>query len=355
LKKLGWLAALVAGICLLAILFAPRSGSAGPSSLSASKSGWAAARRYLELEACRSSSNGRPLSSAHLEGTLVIALPEDGLRETEDLAAMVRHVRAGGDILLAFSGERPRPGERSLFDSLGLKLQQVRGDPPLSPARWYRYVTAVWDLQAEEEPETVRPVRVHAPRWIPSARGSAQVLYRGPEKEPMVFLFRFGRGRVVVVPADALSNSRLSNPGNADLLESLRASLGPQLVFDEYTHGYSTPGVERGISPFPFDLLVAQLGLLYLLAVLALSWGFGATWKQTAPRTGSTASFLTGLASRHRQLKHFRRAAELLLSRVRQLDPSIPDPGDVHLERISDEKTFLEFARRVSSLKGAAR
>src|SRR5262249_27702551 len=46
LKKLGWLAALVAGICLLAILFAPRSGSAGPSSLSASKSGWAAARRY---------------------------------------------------------------------------------------------------------------------------------------------------------------------------------------------------------------------------------------------------------------------------------------------------------------------
>ena len=106
MKKLGWLAALVAGICLLAILFAPRSGSAGPSSLSASKSGWAAARRYLELEGCRSSSNGRPLSSAHLEGTLVIALPEDGLRETEDLAAMVRHVRAGGDILLAFSGER---------------------------------------------------------------------------------------------------------------------------------------------------------------------------------------------------------------------------------------------------------
>jgi hypothetical protein len=293
----------------------------------------------------------RSMTEQKPEGTLILTFPEEGFRGKEDFDAIRHELARGRTLLLAFSGERRYPLEGLLWESVGAPLQTVRGDPPLSPRAWFHFATEVWNLKPEAGSDSVRPVRVSAPRRAPKAPAGARVLFRAPDGTPMIFEFVRSGGRVFVLPADALSNARLDNPGNADLLETVRVLLGPAFTFDEFHHGLSA-GTAAGTvsSVVPFDLLLLQLLFLYLLTALALGRRFGPAWQQTRARAGSTASFFVGLAARHRRLRHFHSAAELLVSRTRQVDASVSLPSDVDPDVVNDERSFLEFSRRVSEL-----
>jgi uncharacterized protein DUF4350 len=350
LKKWIGLGLFGVAVLVLAGLLGERPRNAGPSSLSHSSVGWLAARRYWEASGARVTLLGRSLTEQKPEGTLVLTFPED-FRGKEDFDAIRHELTRGRTLLLAFSGEGRYPLEALLWESVGAPLKQVRGDPPLSPKSWYRFATEVWNLRAESGAGTVREVRVSAPRWVPQPPAASQILFRAPDGTPMIFQFARRGGRVLALPADALSNGRVETPGNADLLETLRVALGPAFTFDEFHHGFSLgPSVVTASSVVSFDLLLLQLLLLYLLAALALGRRFGLAWKQMPARAGSTAAFFVGLAARHRRLRHFRPAAELLVSRSRQLDASVSLPPDVDPDTVDDERSFLEFSRRVSEL-----
>jgi hypothetical protein len=280
-----------------------------------------------------------------------LTFPEEGFRDKDDFDAIDHEFSRGRTLLLAFSGEGRYPLERLLWEKVGAPLKRVRGDPPLSPRSWYRFATEVWKLKAESAVESVRDVHVSAPRWAPRPPAGSAVLFRAPDGTPMIFQFARRGGRVFVVPADALSNGRLETPGNGDLLETLRVALGPAFAFDEFHHGFSLAGSSgTASSAVPFDLLLLQLFLLYLLAVWALARRFGTAWKESAARAGSTAAFFVGLAARHRRLGHFRPAAELLVSRIRQLDASVSFPSDIDPGAVTDESSFLDFSQRVSRI-----
>ncbi len=154
---------------------------------------------------------------------------------------------------------------------------------------------------------------------------------------------------MVVLPADSLSNARLGEPGNADLLETLLRNLGPRWAFDEYHHGLVTVRAADGVLGRTADLLLAHLVLLYLLAVLALARRQGPAWREAATVAGSTATFLLGLGALHHRLGHHAEGARLLLRRARELDRGLLLPSDLDRQAASaGPRELVEIARQVA-------
>ncbi|HLX06661.1 MAG TPA: hypothetical protein VKY89_02240 [Thermoanaerobaculia bacterium] len=172
-----------------------------------------------------------------------------------------------------------------------------------------------------------RPLRVWAPRVLPELGAGSRVLYTAPGGKAAVAVFRYHGGRVVMLPADALSNARLGEAGNADLLETLLRNLGRRWAFDEYHHGLVAAGPASGGLGRTADLLLAHLALLYLLGVLALARRQGPAWSEPARIAGSPAAFLLGLGALHHRLGHHHEAALLLLQRTRELDRALELPA----------------------------
>ena len=243
---------------------------------------------------------------------------------------------------------------------LGLKPTRIRDRPPLSPRRWWAFANAEWRLKADAAfapSGTALEVVIQAPDWIVRPPASAEVLFRGEDREPAIFTFPRGRGRVVVLPADALSNARLENPGNADLLESLRAALPASLAFDEYHHGLASPqlSAESGSRP-SLDLLLLELVLLYLLCAWRLGRRFGPAWQDPPEIASSTSAFLIGLAGLHRKLHHAAPAAVRILDCAESYDSRISVPTSLRRDAFdAGEDRFLEIARVVARLQRRGR
>jgi hypothetical protein len=155
---------------------------------------------------------------------------------------------------------------------------------------------------------------------------------------------------VLVLPADALSNGRLGNPGNANLLESVRVALGPHIVFDEYHHGLATPAsLPEGSSASSLDLLLVELGLLYLLGAWALGRRFGPAWQEPPEIASSTSSFLLGLGALHRKLKHSADAAVHLIGNVESYDPGVSIPAGARQAAVeAGETQLVDLARSIA-------
>jgi hypothetical protein len=173
------------------------------------------------------------------------------------------------------------------------------------------------------------------------------VLYRAVRDAPAIFVFPRGRGRVVAVPAEALSNGRIANPGNAALLESLLDSFGPALAFDEYAHGLAAPDAAASPGSAPsLDLLVAQLVLLYALCAWALARAFGPAWREPPVLASSTTGFLLGLGAFHRELGHSAEATGRLIESAEAWDPRVKIGGEARRAALgADESTFLGIAQ----------
>jgi hypothetical protein len=354
-------AAFVAAAALVVALVGGQGGSRG-STISRGPGGWLAARRYLEARGARVTSISEPLGrfvqddAAQTAGTagqgsrpgvLALVFPWQTMPAGDLDEAIDDHLGRGGDLVLAYSGE-----EAGAERVLSVWRWRPAGTVPLAPWRWRSFMRREWDLQgvpAPTESGSARPVRVWAPRVLPQVGPEARVLLTAPGGGAAAAVFRYHGGRVVVLPADALSNSRLGEAGNADLLETLLVNLGPRWAFDEYHHGLVTAAAGNAGLGRSADLLLAHMILLYLLAVLALARRQGPAWREPATISGSAATFLLGLGELHHRLGHHGEAARLLLRRARELDRGLELAPDLDRQAANaGPLELVEIARQVA-------
>jgi hypothetical protein len=350
----------IAGLLLLLVIGgAVFGGSAEPrgSALSRGPNGWLAARRYLESRGIRVSLLDRSLDQFEAGGVLVSVFPWQRGLTAEAGEQLEAHLRRGGDLVLAYSGQQRNPAELVAFEGLGLPLDEVR-EVSLNPLRWRRSSREEWDLQPAGALAGARPVRVWAPRWGPEIPEEARVLYRAPTGKPVIVALDRYQGTIWLLPADAFTNARLGTAGNADLLETLAAQLEGPWIFDEYHHGLvAGRSLETEEMGRTLDLILLHLAFLYLVGLWALTRRFGPAWSEPSAVTGSTSSFLLGLGALHHRLGHHAEAARRLLARVREIDPDLPLPEELD-RRAADagSRDLLELAREVARLRrgGAA-
>jgi hypothetical protein len=347
-------------LCIGLVLLLSRPGEARGSVLSRSPNGWLAARRYLEARGTRVKLLDGPFEGFAGKGVLVSAFPWQGgfsagfLADTGD--QLEEHLRRGGDLVLAYSGQADNPGELVAFQGLGMPLEETR-KVVLNPIHWRRFAREEWDLVPPGNPGGGGgPVRIWAPRWSPEISKlpkQAQVLLRSPGGQPAAVMLPRYRGRIWLLPADALANARLGNPGNADLLETLRQRLGADWTFDEYHHGLAARRpVEAAELGRTLDLILLHLAVLYVVALLTLSRRFGPAWSEPPVVAGSAGSFLLGLGALHNRLGHHGEAARRLLERARELDRNLllPAEFDRRVES-AGPRDLVQLARDVVRLR----
>ena len=353
-----WWAAGLALAVVAGMVIASAGGGAGPSSLAKGPEGWLAARRYLEARGGAAQVLDLPFAADRVGPLLVTALPWSRRDFATDHQPLRRWVHSGGRLMVAYAGRRDRFEEEELLDAFGIGTAKARRDPPWGPLAWRRWADEEWSLEPAAPGETGRPLIVQARDRLPSTPRGAQVLYRRPDTgAAVVWSLPVGQGRLVLLPADALTNARLSQPGNADLLETLIGWLGDRWTFDEYHHGFVAPEAVASLAPpLAFDLFALHLGLLYLLAVVALARRFGPAWREPPARSGSAGAFLLGLGRLHDRLGHHAPAAERLLARVQELEPHLALPGE--LRRRAGEagaRDLVAIAREVASWRQRGR
>lgn len=338
-RRQAWTLALASAVAAGIVMIAVAGGGGRGSAISKGAEGWFAARRYLEARGAEVRLLDVPpgtAGAADPAGVLVEVFPwSAGLGAERRASALRARLDRGGDLVIAYSGGFDEREERAL-EALGLELVAVRDPAPAAPLAWRREARLTWSLEAEPAAGSGTVIELPAPRWAPRPPDGAEVLYRSPDGDPLVFVVerearRAGgrRGRLIALPAAALANASLDDAGNADLLEGLLRSLGPRWAFDENAHGLTAPGApdpEADRAGLALDLVIAHLALLYVLAVVALGRRFGPAWREPPPATGSTAAFLQRLGALHHRLGHHRDAARRLVERRRELSPRHPVP-----------------------------
>jgi hypothetical protein len=339
-----WSAAGFLVICLAGGFLLIGKSELDGSSLSRGSTGYLAARRYLEARGCRVALLDHPLSEESVRGVLTTVFPWQvpEFAGEELRQGLESHLRRGGAVLLAVSGDRFAQGQEIVLQQLQISWQDLRGRPPLLPWRWWRYASVRWPMSAP-----YATGEIEAPRGFPTLPKGGRALWLGEKGVPLVFTFGRSGGRVFVVPADALSNGRLGRAENVELLEELHRTLGNLWAFDEYHHALfapTAPSARVGVEAF--EALLIHLGLLYAMAVLALGRRFGTPWREESLLPGSTASFLVGLGALHQRLGHHPAAARLLLERARELDPRVRVP--VQEEPVLEGQALTRLAARVS-------
>lgn len=327
---LGLVALLVLSVA--AALLTGRPLGVEASALSRGAFGLLAARLYLEAQGTPTMLLDRSLDAPPPRGSvLVTSFPWQRFMPAERLRGLDDHLLAGGTVLVAYTGKLWSTAENRVLADMGIGWRVESGPPALHPLRWREQAGEEWSLVPDPGLRDAPPVRVSALSRVPRAPDSASVLFRRSKDLPVILSYRRGAGEVILLPAEALANGRLTAHGNADLLEALRLRLAPRpWVFDEYHHGLSAvTSPEAGRLGRVFDLYVLHLVLAYVLGVLCLARRFGPAWTEAPSTVGSVAAFLVGLGALHHRLGHHSEAAGLLVSRARDLEPRLrlPDPA----------------------------
>jgi hypothetical protein len=338
--------------CVGVTLFLSRPGEARGSVLSRGPNGWLAARKYLEARGARVALLDGPLDRFQGRGVLISSFPWQNGLSAEAGERLEEHLRRGGSLVLAYSGEAANPGEQLALEALGLPLAEAR-KVVLNPLRWRRFAREEWHLLPAGELAGVEGVRIWAPRFSPEIPHGAEVILRSPAGRPAGAILKRYRGRIWLLPADALANARLENPGNAGLLETLRRRLGDDWTFDEYHHGLiARRPVESAALGRTLDLILLHLAILYVVTLLTLSRRFGPAWSEPPVVAGSAGSFLLGLGALHNRLGHHAEAARRLLERARELDRNLVLPADLdHRAAGAGARELVELARVVARLR----
>jgi hypothetical protein len=339
----GLFAALLTAAAI--VLLAGQSPAAA-SALSRDARGWLAARRYLEARGGHVTLVDQGLETPAVGGVLVLAFPWQESGWDDPQAAIDRWLQGGGTIVFAYAGERFDRAESMVAEVLDLQWDEPRGRPPLNPVRWREFARQEWRLSPQGGGEGARPMRIPVPRRVPRMPAGATALASNGDRLPVAFRFTRWRGSVVVLPAAGFSNARIGEPGNADLLETLRQDLGDRWSFDEFHHGLRAPLTAAETGPQRIlTLYLMQVLFVYALVVVAVIHRFGPAAGEPAVTTGSAAGVLVGLGVLHARLGHEREAARLLLERARELDPRLPLP----VGEDAETSDLLALARRVGA------
>jgi len=338
----------ILAVSLVAALLAQHEGAPG-SALSPTARGWLGTRRYAEARGIRVTLMDRedhPLAS---EDVLWIVFPWQQLTWQEPARQAREHLRRGGTLVIGYSGQERTPQESEFLDELGVARQQRHEEkPPLHPFRWREQRRAEWRLvPAHDDDRLAAAGRIRRTEWLPAWPATTDPWLRNEGNEILAGEIRHGGGRLILLPSELLCNARLDVPGNADILEKLVQHTPSRWVFDEFHHGLSlTPTSGEAQPTRAFELWMAHLLLVYLLAVLTLARRFGPGWSDPPVSTGSARAFFLRIGALHARLGHWGEAATLLHSRARELDPGIALPA--HPGAGASLETFLRFARRLA-------
>ena len=363
----GLLAAAAAVILVGAAvgLLSAARGSAG-STLGQGASGWRGMFRVLESSGVEVHQLDRPVSErdsyfaslgstpsgpGRARGTVVVSFPWQRAGSLADEEALVQHLRAVGRLVVAYSGRQLAESEQELLHRMGLRHRRLASSTSLLPWVWWR----------EQRPDTHRATELlpleHAItsdrlHWIATspAEESAAVYARAEGGEPVVSSFPHLGGEVWLLPTSLFSNAYLSSPGNASLLLALGAQLSQPLLFDELHHGLvAAESATAAGSRRALDWMLGQLGLIYLLALLAFAWRFGPAWPARAAAFDSHRDFLVGLGGVHHRLGHEQEAIRSLVERVSAYAPSrLPIQDLPRLQQRAEGRSLLWLARRLS-------
>jgi hypothetical protein len=250
-----------------------------------------------------------------------------------DVETLQTFLRGGGRLVFGY-GRDART--RTLRQRLGFSFRTASRPRSLNPLVW-----------KEEAERTLRiPLALDGPAVAlsqvleyPAPEEADDVLVRNTRNEPLVTLRSVGRGEVLLLPEEVLSNGRLTEPGNAALLEGIRLRFGDEAewAFDEYHHGLARASSPKGLqSRRGLDLFVFQILIAYALFVLALGRRFGPEWPEPQAASGATSSFLMTVAAIHDRLGHHAAAAEALRTRAKEV---------LHVE--VEGRELLEVARKI--------
>lgn len=324
---------------------APDAG--GASSLSRRSGGWLAMRRTLEARGDRvdllDHDIDRPLGGT----ALVLAFPRAGFDLSNVEKALDAHLHGGGSVLFAYSKD-PSFSEERVAKALGLDQGERRERPPVNPLRFRRYAKEEWLLTPEGASGPAVPsIRVWPSSRAPLPPNGASILARDPKGRAAAFAYaRADRGRVVVVPSDALSNARIDAAGNVALLEAVRRQLGPWWSFDEYHHGLRPPLTAEGrLSRNVVVLWLLQAAFVYGLVVFGVMRRFGPSWVEPTPSAVGTTTFLLGLGRLHDELGHHADGARLLRERWAQWS----NPGAPPAPTDGPSEDLLTLARSLGA------
>ena len=353
-RRLVWLVGMLVLGSVGGLWLASRGGPGGPSTRSAAPGGWLGAHRYLEAAGEPVARRERPPGAGIPAGTLVVTFPWSRTGPGDEIAEIDAHLARGGTLVVGHStGLRPAPPEAAFLESLGIGILPFEEDlPPLGPVRWWRWVRRDRALEPAEGVDA-RTLAVSRSRWRAVPPGTAVAWLVGLEGEPAVSLWERRGGRVVLFPAELLSNRRLHDPSHRAFLATLRRLGDGTWTFDEYHHGWTAPGVvESGgeEARAAWDRLLMQLGLVYFAIVWALAWRMGPPWQPTRERAGGSGEFLRRLGRVHRELGHASQAATRLLERSEALDPRFrAGPERRRAAAAAGERELLALARATTT------
>jgi len=323
------------------------------STLSREPHGWIVARRYAEERGVEVRLIERLADPPGKGWALFFVFPWQRTDVAEVHSYAVRHLLAGGTLVMAYTGtDRPASivPERRVLDALGLVESAVDAGPPSRhPFRWREAQQAEWPLLPVGQPRPAQPAHVTRTRLLPRAPRMT-ALYENADGKVLVSRLPRVRGHILLLPAEALANGRLSQPGNAALLETLIERLPPRWAFDEYHHDVFAAHIEGGggHSGRAFVLFFVHVAFFYLLAVLGLVRRFGPPWREPLIVSGSVRSFFVGVGALHARRGHQRQAAMLLVERARALDPKLVLSENRAAGVGRDDAAFVSHARAVA-------
>ena len=349
---------LILGIATLLVVLSlgVRPPSSRASSLSRSADGWFAARLYLqgrgdavELVDSRTALIG--------SGVLVTVFPWGGSAAIGDVEPVLDQL-ADGNVVMIGTSDRGGVQQDLLFEALDLEVTRLREKPPLGLRRWFAYQRQTTVLAG---PAVDGEIEIQSPTWGVVVPEDAEVLFGDVDQQVVGFSVDRQRGTLVVIPAAVLDNAGFSADGGASLLESLRARMRLNVTterelvwrFDEYHHGLRSETGRGGLRSTAVLAWIAQLALIYAIAVYSLAKPFGSSWAPAERVSESTGRFLRGLGRTHRRLARFNEAAQTMLTRSLVYDARFTPSSELHRQAsaVDSGADLLRFAAALHQAK----
>lgn len=224
-------------------------------------------------------------------GTLIVVTPKPQHQPSaEEFRALEEWVAIGGKLVVV-----DRQIELELEGSdddtgLVISTEATAGDAivPLFPSAFTR---GVRELASTTYANVVR---------VEAERAVAHV---GGPRGPVVVDVEYGLGHMTFVSESFfVQNNGIAEADNVVLALNLVEGLGPTglIAFDEYHHGHGIAGADGGIRAYvagtPIPWIVAQIGLIALLAAIGAGLRFARPVPLARERRTSNLEFVTSMA-----------------------------------------------------------
>ena len=251
-------------------------------------------------------------------GTLVIISPSHPLKDTE-IDQIVNWVD-DGNRLVYIDEFRYGNGEH-LLEKLGLTVSFMRGADQD-------------DIVVDSLPEIDEFAHVKRLVFSNDTRLKGGKVLASDKRGAFLVQITEGPGRVLIGTApNFCANRRIANTGewgNFQFLLNWFKANGGSVLFDERVHGFSTSdSIFRAIAETPLGLVCAQLGLIFILALISLNQRFGRLHVMQQSRRIASSEFIEGMARTYLKARANEAAFQILYISFRhRLCKAVSAPPD---------------------------